>query len=90
MTAGWLMKLMIDLVKLLSTSPSPKLLLPSYSTKIFRAIDFAKTLTDVAFRLPHEREGLLGFISTLEAIEKVVPKRAGITARARAIAAAAV
>jgi hypothetical protein len=50
----------------------------------------ANTLADVAVRLPLEREGLLGFISTLEAVEKVVPKRAGITARAKAITTAAV
>lgn len=49
-----------------------------------------KMLSDVAAHLPLQKEILLGFVSTLEAIEKVVPARAGITAKARAIATAAV
>ena len=49
----------------------------------------AQMLSDVAARLPIKKECLLGFISTLEAIETVVPIRAGITAKARAIATAA-
>jgi hypothetical protein len=48
-----------------------------------------KMLADVAVRLPLDKETLLGFISTLEAIEKVVPARAGITAKARATVIAA-
>lgn len=50
----------------------------------------AKTLTDIAVRLPLERDCLLGFTSGLEAIEKLLPARAGITARAKAIVTAAV
>jgi hypothetical protein len=49
-----------------------------------------KTLADVAARLPLEKEILLGFNSILTAIETVVPARAGITAKARAITTAAV
>jgi hypothetical protein len=49
----------------------------------------AKKLSDVAARVPIKKECLLGFISTLEAIETVVPIRAGIAAKARAIATAA-
>jgi hypothetical protein len=48
----------------------------------------AKMLSDVAARLPIKKECLLAFISTLEAIETVGPSRAGITAKARAIATA--
>ena len=50
----------------------------------------AKTLTHIAVRLPLERDCLLGFTSGLEAIEKLLPARAGITARAKAIVTAAV
>ena len=49
----------------------------------------AKTLTDIAIRLPLERDCLLGFTSGLEAMEPC-PARAGITARAKAIVTAAV
>jgi hypothetical protein len=49
----------------------------------------AKMLSDVAARVPVKKECLLGFVSILEAVETVVPIRAGTTAKARAIATAA-